>query len=116
MKKQLSACVAIKKRIRNHKSRVEKTPEAEMMKAKAYTLIQDALEADGEAEQDEGKDPTIVAEILTNIIKMSVSDAVMHMELSGRNALMFRNASNNRLSMVYLRRDGNIGWIEPDEV
>ncbi|MCK5384953.1 MAG: ribosome-associated translation inhibitor RaiA [Alphaproteobacteria bacterium] len=103
-----------KERIRNHKSRVEKTPESEMMKAKAYTLIQDALEAGGE-EEAEAKDPTIIAEIQTTILKMSVSDAVMRMELSGRNALMFRNASNNKLSMVYVRRDGNIGWIEPDE-
>lgn len=102
-----------KERLRNNKARAEKTPEAEMMKAKAYTLIQEASEVDGE-ESQEAKDPAIVAEIMTEILKLSVSDAVMRMELSGRNALMFRNASNNRLSMVYMRRDGNIGWTEPD--
>ncbi len=102
-----------KERIRNHKSRTEKSIEEERMKAKAYTLVQEALE--GTKEEADVKDPAIVAEIQTNILKLSVSDAVMRMELSGRNALMFRNASNNRLSMVYVRRDGNVGWIEPDE-
>ncbi|MFP4098527.1 MAG: ribosome hibernation-promoting factor, HPF/YfiA family [Alphaproteobacteria bacterium] len=103
-----------KERLRDHKSRAEKTPEAEMMKAKAYTLIQEALEGSDE-EELEAKDPTIIAEIQTDILKISVADAVMRMELSGRNALLFRNASNNRLSMVYVRRDGNVGWIEPEE-
>jgi len=102
-----------KERLRDHKSRTEKSPEAEMMKAKAYTLIQEAMETE-DSEEPEAKDPTIIAEMQTNILKMSISDAVMRMELSGRNALLFRNASNNRLSMVYVRRDGNIGWIEPD--
>ena len=42
------------------------------------------------------------------IQKMSVSDAVMRMDLSGQAALLFRNAKNNQLNMVYRRPDGNI--------
>lgn len=105
-----------KRRLRDHHNRADKTPEVAMQKAKAYTLLQEAQEA---GEQDnEGtveKDPTIIAEIQTSIENMSVSEAVMRMELSGQNALMFRNAGNGKLSMVYIRRDGNVGWIEPDE-
>jgi hypothetical protein len=29
--------------------------------------------------------------------------------------MLFRNPKNNRLSMVYRRSDGNIGWVEPAE-
>lgn len=107
-----------KKRLRDHHNRAEKTPEAELLKAKAYTLVQEAQEA---TEQDNGdnddvhKDPAIIAEIQTHIEKMSVSEAVMRMELADQNAQMFRNASNDKLNMVYLRKDGNIGWIEPDD-
>ncbi|MCK5374123.1 MAG: ribosome-associated translation inhibitor RaiA [Alphaproteobacteria bacterium] len=103
-----------KERLRDHKSRTEKTPEMEMMKAKAYTLLQKAIDESDES-VIEAQDPTIIAEIQTNILKMSVSDAVMRMELAGSNALMFRNAGNDKLSMVYIRRDGNVGWIEPDD-
>lgn len=108
-----------KRRLRDHHDRSEKTPEKELMKARAYTLAQEAEEAVEQEQEhdDEGnhKDPAIVAEIKTNIEKLSVSEAVMRMELADQNALMFRNASNNKINMVYHRKDGNIGWIEPDD-
>lgn len=104
-----------KKKLRDHHGRIEKTPETELLKANAYTLSQKALdEVDHDAEEEQHVDPTIIAEIKTQIDKMSVSEAVMRMELAEQNAVMFRNASNSKLNMVYLRKDGNIGWIEPD--
>lgn len=106
-----------KRRLRDHHNRSEKTPEDEMMKAKMYTLAQEAYEEVAEQDNDEDthKDPAIIAEIQTHIETMSVSEAVMRMELADLNALLFREASNNKLSMVYLRKDGNVGWIEPDD-
>lgn len=105
-----------KKKFRDHHSRTEKTPEAEMMKAKAYTLVQSVQEAsEQDNDEDSAQDPAIIAEIQTHIETMSVSEAVMRMELSDQNAMMFRNGGNNKLAMVYLRKDGNIGWLEPDD-
>lgn len=104
-----------KRKLRDHHNRVEKTPEAEMQKARAFTLVQDAQEASEQDNDVQTEDPTIIAEIQTHIEKMSVSEAVMRMELADQNALMFRNASNDKLSMVYLRKDGNVGWLEPDD-
>ena len=37
----------------------------------------------------------------------------MFMDLSNESAQMFRNSANNHISMVYRRKDGNIGWVEP---
>lgn len=106
-----------KRKLRDHHNRSEKTPEEEMQKAVAYTIAQQAYEEANEQDNDEDQyaeaDPAIVAEIQTHIEKLSVSEAVMKMELSDQNALMFRDATNNKLSMVYIRKDGNIGWIEP---
>ena len=106
-----------KKRLRDHHGRTEKTPETEMIKARDYTLAQEAqgeiTEQDNDAFAD--ADPAIIAEIQTHIETMSVSEAVMRMELADLNALMFRNASNNKLNMVYMRKDDNVGWIEPDD-
>ncbi len=106
-----------KRRLRDHHNRKDKTPEMAMQKAKAYTLLQDA-ESAAEQRNDEAElhaDPTIIAEIQTHIETMSPSEAVMRMELADQNAIMFRNASNDKLNMVYLRKDGNIGWIEPED-
>ena len=104
-----------KKRLRDHHGRTQKTPETEMMKASAYTLAQETQEVPEQDNIELHADPAIIAEIRTHIEKMSVSEAVMRMELADQNALMFRNATNDKLNMVYLRRDGNIGWIEPDD-
>lgn len=109
-----------KRQLRDHHARKQKTPEEEQTKALYYTL---AVQGGGEApEQDNdedgvpvGDDPVVVAEIATDIETLSVSDAVMRMELADRSALLFRNAKNNRLNMVYMRNDGNVGWVDPQE-
>ena len=44
---------------------------------------------------------------------MTVSMAVMQLDLSKEPALLFRNAAHGGLSVVYRRSDGNIGWIDP---
>jgi len=112
-----------KRQLRDHHARRTKTPEEEMMKARYYTLAMnggvETPEQDNEegleADVPQGDDPVVVAEISTEIETLSVSDAVMRMELADRNALLFRNASTNRLNMVYLRNDGNVGWVDPQE-
>jgi ribosomal subunit interface protein len=60
-----------------------------------------------------GEAPTIVAESDTHIRTMTVSMAVMQLELADSPALLFRNAAHGRLNMVYRRPDGNVGWVDP---
>ena len=57
--------------------------------------------------------PLTIAEVEANIPVCTVSEAVMFMDLSNEAAQMFRNSANNHISMVYRRKDGNIGWVEP---
>jgi len=45
---------------------------------------------------------------------MSVDDAAIQIEGSEREFLVFRNADTERLNVIYKRKDGNIGWIEPE--
>lgn len=103
-----------KNRLRNHHRRIEETPEAEVLKARAYVL---ATEQDkhNDHEEPEGDDhsPLIVAEMTSEIETLSVSEAVMRLDLAGQTALLFRNASHNGLNLVYRRSDGNIGWVDP---
>ena len=49
----------------------------------------------------------------TPIPQLSVSEAVMRLDLADLPALMFRNSARGTLNVVYRRRDGNIGWIDP---
>jgi putative sigma-54 modulation protein len=45
---------------------------------------------------------------------MSVDDAAVEVGDSDRDFLVFRNSDTERLNVVFKRRDGNIGWIEPE--
>lgn len=103
-----------KNRLRNHHHRQEQTPESESLKARNYILAIEDLDKHGEPEDQEPEDaPVIVAEMTSEIELLSVSEAVMRMDLAGQPAMLFRNASHNGLNLVYRRSDGNIGWVDP---
>ena len=70
-------------------------------------------ETDEELPEVTDDTPLTVAETAVHILTMSVSEAVMQLELQEVPALMFRNAGHGRLNMVYRRPDGHIGWVDP---
>ena len=81
----------------------------ESIPAQQYTLAPES----GDDELPEEGQPAIIAELPTEIATLSVSEAVMRMDLADAPALMFRNRANGGLNVVYRRPDGNIGWIDP---
>jgi len=108
-----------KKKLRDHRARSEKTPESEILKARDYILAmqpeREAAEQDNEEDSmPPGDDPVVIAEMATAIETLSVSEAVMRMDLAGQAAMLFRNASHGGLNMIYRRADGNLGWVDPE--
>ncbi|TPG15599.1 ribosome hibernation-promoting factor, HPF/YfiA family [Sphingomonas oligophenolica] len=73
-----------------------------------YTVFQDTPE-----EEEVADAPLIVAETRANIPDVSVSDAVMMLDLRNTGALLFKNSKTGAHNMVYRRGDGTIGWVEP---
>lgn len=101
-----------KRKLRNHHDREEQDviPARDAVLApapeqddKPDTEIEDALD----------QEPLIVAEMTKDIETMTVSDAVMRLDLSGECAFLFRNSGSNSINMVYRRSDGNVGWVDP---
>jgi ribosomal subunit interface protein len=64
-------------------------------------------------EAEGGKEPVVIAEMEMLVQTLAVADAVMRLELGDMPALMFRNPKHSGLNMVYRRKDGNIGWVDP---
>jgi hypothetical protein len=52
--------------------------------------------------------PAIIAESTKQLVTMSVANAVMALDMTDERILMFRNAGNDALNVVYRRDDGNI--------
>lgn len=45
---------------------------------------------------------------------LTMQEAVAQIELTGDDFLMFSNSQTDQVNVVYKRKDGNYGWIEPD--
>lgn len=98
-------------RLRRHKTKLNdhkgKTGLAEIANEAVFSLNEEAEEID----IDDA--PLTIAELEANIPVCTVSEAVMYMDLNDEVALMFKNAATSKFNMVYRRKDGNIGWVEP---
>jgi ribosomal subunit interface protein len=102
-----------KRRLRNHHADNKSPLPAE--DAPAYVLA--PLQEDNEAGDDapaEDQAPLVIAENTISVRTMTVSTAVLQLDLADQPALMFRNAAHGGLNVVYRRPDGNIGWIDPE--
>lgn len=115
-----AAMAKMSKRIRRYKNRLKdhhpQAVAAKQAENAAYFVIassdtDDDLEEDADAPAGE---PIIIAETERPIRSMTVSMAVLDMDLTEAQTIVFRNAAHGGLSVVYRRPDGNIGWIDPE--
>ena len=110
----------IEKRLRRFKRRLSdhhsQRPAGDDENAETARQTVIAAENEEEPEPDAGGDaPVTVAESTTPIHTLTVSEAVMRLELAELPVLMFRNSGNGRYNVVYRRTDGNVGWLDPAE-
>ncbi|HWA62544.1 MAG TPA: ribosome-associated translation inhibitor RaiA [Caulobacteraceae bacterium] len=114
----------IETRIRRYKRRLKSHTNAAAAKA-AETAAHFVLRAPDEEPAEDGWDEEwpqadgppaslVVAETEAALKTMTVSMAVMELDLTESQTIVFRNAAHGRLSVVYRRPDGNIGWIDPE--
>ncbi len=109
------------KQLRRHKRRLkdhhkERPQPVDTSPASSFVLAPFAEEDEGDGETqdlDGAAGPTIIAEMETTVPSLSVSEAVMQMELAHAPVLVFRNEKGGAINVVYRREDGNIGWIDP---
>ncbi|MBR1223609.1 MULTISPECIES: ribosome hibernation-promoting factor, HPF/YfiA family [unclassified Bradyrhizobium] len=119
------ALVMIEKRLRRYKSRLKdrsarKTYAASMAIAElngggldAPSYVIEAPEGDDEVSE---YSPVIIAEATKSLKRLSVSEAVMELDLTGAACIVFQHGSSGRLNIIYRRTDGNVGWVDPPAV
>ncbi len=97
-------------RLRRYKDKLRdhRKEDVVALQTAAYTTFDVENEAEG------GDEPAVVAELELPIQTLAVSDAVMQLELRDLPALLFRNPGTGGYNMVYRRKDGNIGWVDPE--
>ncbi len=101
-----------KRRLRDYNKGRDQAAEAPLT-AQAYVLDAGADGAGDDDIEEAAEQPLVVAEMTTEIESLTVSDAVMRLDLGGLPALLFQNSAHGGLNMVYRRQDGNVGWVDP---
>ena len=83
-------------------------------KNKAFQEEYDALPLVQPEEDDNGDELQIVKNKRFELRPMDAEEAVMQMELLGHNFYVFRNGQTDVVNVVYRRKDGTFGLIEPE--
>jgi ribosomal subunit interface protein len=121
------ALLMIEKRLRRYKSRLKDRSARKAHAASEALAAMDAppldapsyvIEAPGESVEEVTGcySPVIIAEATTALKRLSVSEAVMELDLTGAACLVFQHGSSGRVNIIYRRPDGNVGWIDPPAV
>jgi ribosomal subunit interface protein len=117
------ALAKIETRIRRYKRRLKSHSVAATAKAAETAALYVLRPPEGAVDDEDGWDTAeghgapqamIIAETQAPLRTMTVSGAVMELDLTESQTIVFRNAAHGGLSVVYRRPDGNIGWIDPE--
>ena len=90
--------------IRKQKTKLQRRQVGDSLR---YQYIDDLKECGDD-------EPKIVKTKRFSIKPMSTDEAILEMELIGHNFFVFEDADNNDICVVYKRKDGNYGLIEPE--
>ena len=108
------AAERIEKRLRRYKQRLREHHHPSEAVAGSAMMAAYVIEAPSEEHEEIAEfNPVIIAESTKQLKLLSVSAAVLELDLSGAPVVVFRHAGNGRVNVVYRRRDNNIGWIDP---
>ena len=98
------ALAKMERQIRKHRTKLGKNLREEIPDVPEY------IEED-QAEEEERK---IVKRKTFPVRPMSVEDAIIEMDLLGHSFFAFVNIDTERTNVLYLRKDGDLGLLEPE--
>lgn len=68
----------------------------------------------GEDLESGTREPRVIRTRTVAMKPLSLDEALMQMDLMNQNFLVFRNASSERVNVLYRRADGNYSLVEPE--
>lgn len=99
----------LERQIRKYKTRLQKR-----YRNNDTIRFENIMPLKSEKEEKEEEEPRIVRTKRFMLKPMMSEEAVLQMELLGHNFFVFLDADTNEVSVVYKRKDGNYGLIEPE--
>ncbi len=100
------ALAKIERQIRKHRTKL-----AKRLRDDAFAEVPEYYEEEQEKEEEERK---LVRRKTFPVRPMSVEDAMIEMEMLGHSFFAFVNIDTDRTNVLYLRKDGDLGLLEPE--
>ena len=107
---------AVDRTIDKLESQIRKQKTKFLKAKKDYPQIVSFLEDEADSDfdfEDEEEEKKIIKRKTFELRPMSSEDAILQMEMLGHNFLVYLDADTNVVSVIYKRKDGNYGLIEP---
>lgn len=102
----------LERQIRKYKTRVNRKARQNGSLRSQHINGSTAIEHKYETDLDD--EPPIVRMKRFNLKPMDIAEAVLQMDMLGHNFFVFTNAVTNQVNVVYKRKDGRYGLIEPE--
>ncbi len=100
----------VEKQLRKYKERLKQhkpiNTTIKDLSGRINVVTSDSIEKEGE--------PRVIKSDNFSIKPMFVEEAAMQLEISNYEFLVFTDASSKRVCVIYRRKDGNYGLIEPE--
>jgi ribosomal subunit interface protein len=108
------AALRLERRLRRYHRRLKehRHDRADAGSSNAATYVIEAPQHEDDAD-GAGFTPVVIAESTTTLKRLSVSEAVTELDMTGAPVLVFRHAAHDGINVVYRRPDGHFGWIDP---
>ncbi len=101
------ALAKLERQLHKHRTKLEKRLRDDAFKTKEYEYVEEMDEPTQESRK-------IVRNKTFPVRPMSVDDAILQMELLGHGFFVFVNADTDRTNVLYLRKEGDLGLLEPE--
>ncbi|MCH5286387.1 MAG: ribosome-associated translation inhibitor RaiA [Christensenellaceae bacterium] len=100
------ALAKMERQIHRHRTKLEKRLREDAFKPELPEYIEE------EVPEEDG--PKVVRHKTFPVRPMSVDDAIIQMELLGHSFFAFVNVETERTNILYQRKDGDLGLLEPE--
>lgn len=103
----------LERQVKKYKTRIHKQ-KRQKGGVRNMNEKQAALEAEQRAVEEEEDTPRVVRTKRFPLKPMTVEEAILQMDLLGHTFFVFANADTDVTNVIYKRKDGNYGLIEPE--
>ncbi len=98
----------LERQVKKYRGKIKKRKTGHKEESIRYTM--DVISTEGEEE-----DSLKIVETQNESAKpMDVEEAVMQLDLTGLDFLVFKNSTTQQINVIYRRKDGHFGLIQPE--